>query len=172
MYVHEKTVHGLLLLQVFLLSIGSAAAGLTLTAANVVYMLDPCPSAADEAQALNRAHRYVCCLRVGTSYSDCDEGVPFRQRFVWCWGVLLVCFRVLLLVQYKSTLSLTHVRARDDVPCRIGQTKPVHCVLLYTRGTIEERMVALRIQQGDLKSLDSADALSVVTQVRQLHAVP
>lgn len=76
MYVHEKTLHGLLLLQVFLLSIGSAAAGLTLTAANVVYMLDPCPSAADEAQALNRAHRYVCWV---TSYSDCDEGSPFAN---------------------------------------------------------------------------------------------
>ncbi|CAN0468794.1 unnamed protein product, partial [Hapterophycus canaliculatus] len=33
------------------------AAGLTLTAASTVYMLDPVWSAADEAQALNRAHR-------------------------------------------------------------------------------------------------------------------
>lgn len=31
--------------------------GLTLTAASTVYMLDPVWSAADEAQALNRAHR-------------------------------------------------------------------------------------------------------------------
>ncbi|CAN0548603.1 unnamed protein product, partial [Laminaria digitata] len=31
--------------------------GLTLTAASTVYMMDPVWDAADEAQALNRAHR-------------------------------------------------------------------------------------------------------------------
>ncbi|CAN0155036.1 unnamed protein product, partial [Phaeothamnion confervicola] len=40
-----------------LLTTGAAAAGLTLTAAHVLYMLDPSPSAADEAQSLARAHR-------------------------------------------------------------------------------------------------------------------
>ncbi|CAM9858108.1 unnamed protein product [Ectocarpus sp. 6 AP-2014] len=44
-------------IKVILLTTGSAAAGLTLTAASTVYMLDPVWSAADEAQALNRAHR-------------------------------------------------------------------------------------------------------------------
>ncbi|CAM9758820.1 unnamed protein product [Ectocarpus sp. 4 AP-2014] len=44
-------------IRVILLTTGSAAAGLTLTAASTVYMLDPVWSAADEAQALNRAHR-------------------------------------------------------------------------------------------------------------------
>ena len=40
-----------------LVSIGAGAAGLTLTAANHVFLLEPCLNAADEAQALNRAHR-------------------------------------------------------------------------------------------------------------------
>ncbi|CAM9883365.1 unnamed protein product [Pylaiella littoralis] len=44
-------------IRAILLTTGSAAAGLTLTAASTVYMLDPVWSAADEAQALNRAHR-------------------------------------------------------------------------------------------------------------------
>lgn len=40
-----------------LLSFPCFPSGLTLTAASTVYMLDPMWSAADEAQALNRAHR-------------------------------------------------------------------------------------------------------------------
>ena len=42
---------------VFLLTMGAGAVGLTLTAANVVYLLEPSHSLADEAQAFNRAHR-------------------------------------------------------------------------------------------------------------------
>lgn len=53
--------------------------------ANVLYMVDPCFSLADEAQALNRAHR-------------------------------------------------------------IGQTRKVRCVIFFVRGTVEERMLALRKQ--------------------------
>ena len=42
---------------VFLLHAGTAAAGLTLTAARHVFLLEPFLSAAEEAQAMNRAHR-------------------------------------------------------------------------------------------------------------------
>jgi hypothetical protein len=42
---------------VFLLHAGTAAAGLTLTAARHVILLEPFISAAEEAQAMNRAHR-------------------------------------------------------------------------------------------------------------------
>jgi E3 ubiquitin-protein ligase SHPRH len=59
---------------------GAGSAGLTLTAANTVYMLEPSHSLADEAQALSRAHR-------------------------------------------------------------IGQTRPVRCVIFYTPNTIQERQL-------------------------------
>jgi hypothetical protein len=42
---------------VCLLTSGSSAAGLTLTAAKVCYILEPTHNAAEEAQALNRVHR-------------------------------------------------------------------------------------------------------------------
>ena len=42
---------------VFLLHAGTAAAGLTLTAARHVFLLEPFLAAAEEAQAMNRAHR-------------------------------------------------------------------------------------------------------------------
>eukprot|EP01041_Mallomonas_annulata_P006992 gene6992-14217_t len=42
---------------VCMLCIGWASAGLTLTEANVCYILEPCTSAAEEAQALSRVHR-------------------------------------------------------------------------------------------------------------------
>jgi hypothetical protein len=42
---------------VFLLHAGTAAAGLTLTAARHVFLLEPFLSAAEEAQAFNRCHR-------------------------------------------------------------------------------------------------------------------
>ena len=43
--------------RVFLLHAGTAAAGLTLTAARYVFLLEPFLFAAEEAQAMNRAHR-------------------------------------------------------------------------------------------------------------------
>jgi len=43
--------------KVILLTTGSAAAGLTLTAASTLYMMEPCTSTLHEAQALSRAHR-------------------------------------------------------------------------------------------------------------------
>ena len=43
--------------KLILVSFGQGAAGLTLTAANHVFLLEPCQNAADEAQALTRAHR-------------------------------------------------------------------------------------------------------------------
>jgi len=43
--------------KIILLTTGTAAAGLTLTAANTLYLLEPCCSVLDEAQALSRAHR-------------------------------------------------------------------------------------------------------------------
>jgi E3 ubiquitin-protein ligase SHPRH len=87
--------------QVFLLTTGSGAVGLTLTAANVLYMLEPSHSLSDEAQALNRAHR-------------------------------------------------------------IGQTRPVRCVIFFVRKTVEERMLAARKRaHAFLDPFDSPEALSV-----------
>jgi E3 ubiquitin-protein ligase SHPRH len=43
--------------RVFLLHVGAAAAGLTLTAASTMLLLEPMLLAADEAQAINRCHR-------------------------------------------------------------------------------------------------------------------
>jgi SNF2 family DNA or RNA helicase len=43
---------------VFLLSLGTAAAGLTLTRANHVYLLEPALDPAIEQQAIARVHRY------------------------------------------------------------------------------------------------------------------
>lgn len=77
---------------------GAGAVGLTLTAANVLYLMEPSHSLADEAQALNRAHR-------------------------------------------------------------IGQTRPVRCVIFFARGTVEERMLALRKSSDAF--VESAEALSV-----------
>ena len=50
--------------RLILLSTGSASAGLTLTSANVLYMMEPCYSVLDEAQALNRCHRIGQTRRV------------------------------------------------------------------------------------------------------------
>jgi superfamily II DNA/RNA helicase len=73
--------------RVFVLHVGAAAAGLTLTAANVMFMLEPFLCASDEAQARNRCHR-------------------------------------------------------------IGQTKPVTTTVYYTRGTVEERLLAYRAHEA------------------------
>ena len=43
--------------RVFVLHVGAAAAGLTLTAANTMYLLEPFLNESDEAQATNRCHR-------------------------------------------------------------------------------------------------------------------
>jgi hypothetical protein len=43
--------------RVFVLHVGAAAAGLTLTKANTVFLLEPLLNASDEAQAVNRCHR-------------------------------------------------------------------------------------------------------------------
>jgi hypothetical protein len=70
-------------IRVILVTMGTGAAGLTLTAASTVYLLEPTHSPADEAQALNRAHR-------------------------------------------------------------IGQKRAVRCLILFCKGTVEERMLAAR----------------------------
>jgi E3 ubiquitin-protein ligase SHPRH len=73
--------------RVFVLHVGAAAAGLTLTAASSCFMLEPFLCAADEAQAANRCHR-------------------------------------------------------------IGQTRPVTVITYFTRGTVEERLLAYRAHEG------------------------
>ncbi len=79
-------------IQVILVSMGTGAAGLTLTAASTVYLLEPTHSPADEAQALNRAHR-------------------------------------------------------------IGQRRPVRCLILFCKGTVEERMLAARRRADNFMSV-------------------
>lgn len=77
--------------KVILVTMGTGAAGLTLTAASTVYLLEPTHSPADEAQALNRAHR-------------------------------------------------------------IGQSRPVRCLILFCQGTVEERMLAARRREDSFMS--------------------
>ena len=79
--------------RVFVLHVGTAAAGLTLTCANHVLLLEPFLCDSDEAQAINRCHR-------------------------------------------------------------IGQTRPVHVKQYYMRNTVEERLLAFRLQE---RSEDAAD---------------
>jgi len=69
--------------RVFLLHAGAAAAGLTLVAAQTVFLLEPFDKPGQELQALNRCHR-------------------------------------------------------------IGQVKPVRCVIYYAQRTVEERLIAFR----------------------------
>eukprot|EP00953_Heterococcus_sp_UTEX-ZZ885_P015798 8905-Heterococcus_DN1.PRE.1 len=91
-------------IRVALLTTGSAAAGLTLTAAQTVYLLEPAFSTVDEAQALSRAHR-------------------------------------------------------------IGQTHTVRCVILYSKRTLEERLLKLRQELGTLGAfLSGQGAISGVTE--------
>jgi hypothetical protein len=73
--------------RVFVLHVGAAAAGLTLTAASNMFMLEPFLCAADEAQAANRCHR-------------------------------------------------------------IGQKRAVSVTTYFTRGTVEERLLAYRAHEG------------------------
>ena len=77
---------------VLLLASGPGSAGLTLTIANTLYMLEPTANAAEEAQAVSRVHR-------------------------------------------------------------IGQTKTTRCVIFYAKHSCEERILALRQQQGQLEQL-------------------
>jgi SNF2 family DNA or RNA helicase len=83
------------------LTMGAGAVGLTLTAANTVYMMEPSHQMADEAQALNRCHR-------------------------------------------------------------IGQTRPVRSLILFCRGTVEERMLAVRREGEQFIQFRESEALSVV----------
>jgi E3 ubiquitin-protein ligase SHPRH len=53
--------------RVFVLHVGTAAAGLTLTAANHMFMLEPFLCASDEAQARNRCHRIGQTKTVSTT---------------------------------------------------------------------------------------------------------
>lgn len=95
--------------RVLFLNNGTSATGLTLTAASVVYMLEPTHSAVDEAQAISRVHR-------------------------------------------------------------IGQSKPVRCVIFFARGTIEERILRLRQQNRTLTEvLGSIDASTELSHGRNEH---
>ena len=86
---------------VLLLASGPGSAGLTLTIANILYMLEPTANAAEEAQAVSRVHR-------------------------------------------------------------IGQTKTTRCVVFYAKNTCEERILALRQQQGQLEQLLASGGHDIV----------
>jgi hypothetical protein len=95
--------------RVLFLNNGTSATGLTLTAASVVYMLEPTHSAVDEAQAISRVHR-------------------------------------------------------------IGQSKPVRCVIFFAKGTVEERILRLRQQNRILTEvLGSLDASTEKNNGRHEH---
>lgn len=87
-----------------LITAGAGAAGLTLTAATTIILLEPFPNGADEAQAFSRAHR-------------------------------------------------------------IGQTKAVQVHILYGEGSLDERLLVVRRNEGEFEgsSYASADNLSVAT---------
>ena len=88
---------------VLLLASGPGSAGLTLTIANTLYMLEPTANAAEEAQAVSRVHR-------------------------------------------------------------IGQTKTTRCVIFYAKNTCEERILALRQQQGQLEQLLASGGHDIVDE--------
>ncbi|KAJ1430447.1 P-loop containing nucleoside triphosphate hydrolase protein, partial [Ochromonadaceae sp. CCMP2298] len=91
-------------LRCLLLTTSVSAAGLTLTAAHTLYMLEPTHSMTDEAQAVARVHR-------------------------------------------------------------IGQDKPVRCVVFFLRRSCEERVLALRQMQGRLTELLSGTGAGAGTGV-------
>lgn len=94
-------------MKAILVTMGTGAAGLTLTAASTVYLLEPTHSPADEAQALNRAHR-------------------------------------------------------------IGQARPVRCLILFCAGTLEERMLAARRREDAFMSqLENESAALTVVRAGQ-----
>ena len=84
-------------IKVILVTTGLGSAGLTLTAASTLYMLEPCHSMGDEAQAMSRVHRIgtcVCmCVCVCYLFSLCF----FRMQ----------CIHLTLTLALTSTLKLT-----------------------------------------------------------------
>jgi hypothetical protein len=70
---------------VLLLTTGVAATGLTLTIAHILYMLEPCANAAEEAQAVSRVHRIgqTKCVRCVIFYAknSCEDRLlHLRER--------------------------------------------------------------------------------------------
>jgi hypothetical protein len=69
-------------INIFLLSIGTSCAGLTLTRASTLYFLDPCFQRADELQALNRIHRIGQTRDVRVIYLYMKNSIEERMLFL------------------------------------------------------------------------------------------
>eukprot|EP00479_Gromia_sphaerica_P004879 TRINITY_DN1577_c1_g1_i1.p2 TRINITY_DN1577_c1_g1~~TRINITY_DN1577_c1_g1_i1.p2 ORF type:complete len:143 (+),score=32.37 TRINITY_DN1577_c1_g1_i1:1716-2144(+) len=65
---------------VFLLSVRCGAVGLTLTAANHVYMLEPCLNLALERQAINRVYRFGQRKKVYSKKIQSMKGTVGRKK--------------------------------------------------------------------------------------------
>lgn len=135
--------------RVFLLHAGAAAAGLTLVAAQHVFLMEPFSTPGQELQALNRCHRIGQTRPVTCTTYYCERTVEER----------LLAFRALehaqfadgdddgeavsLLAESGGARPTAAGPPQPSVPCRsaIGPRGSEH--LVWTRGTVEVAPFAL-----------------------------
>ena len=139
---------------VFLLHAGQAAAGLTLTAASHVFLMEPFMKAGEQAQAMNRCHRIGQTREVSCTLYYAPDTVEERME---AWKdcevfISIVCERACLCRGYDSHACVfvaveRRPGSRGGCPQRARSRKTEHGVL--DQDSVPARCIKSRLRGGD-----------------------